>query len=98
MHGYERFEVDYPTATGTGLGHVTYVTTGASGFRATERAIDENLPTDPALAALRVASGTYLQAMVVTIRPGTGGDVIEASTVDDVGMEQDAFEITVPVR
>lgn len=96
MHGYERFEIDYPTATGTGLGHVTYVTTGASGFRANEDAIDENLPTDPTLAALRVVDGTYLQAMVVTIAPGAGGDVLEASIVDDMGMERDAFEITIP--
>lgn len=99
MHGYERFEVDYAAAAGTGLGHVTYVTTGASGFAATPRSIDENLPADPGLAALRVASGTYLQAMVVTIAPAPtagGGDLIEGSIVDDLGMERDAFAITVP--
>lgn len=98
MHGYERFEIDYPAPAGTGLGHVTYVTTGASGFAGTASTIDENLPTDPGLAALRVADGTYLQAMVVTIvpDPAGGGDRIEGSTVDDLGMERDAFVITVP--
>jgi hypothetical protein len=98
MHGYERFEIDYPTPGGTGLGHVTYVTTGAGGFAGTASTIDENLPTDTALAALRVADGTYLQAMVVSIVPDatSGGDRIEASTVDDLGMERDAFVITIP--
>jgi hypothetical protein len=99
MHGYERFEIDYPTPAGTGLGHVTYVTTGASGFAGTARSLDENLPADPGLAALRVVSGTYLQAMVVTITPAPApgvGDLITASTVDDLGMERDAFVIAVP--
>lgn len=94
MHGYERFEIEYTGAPG--LGRATYVTTGAGGFSGTMATVSQRLPTDPDLAALRVASGAFFQAMVVEIAPGAGGDVITALTLDDVGATRDSFDIVVP--
>lgn len=81
MHAYERFEV----------GEVTYVTTGAGGFRDADiEGLVAELPDD---AALRVASGSFLQAMFVEIvQNDSGEDVIRARVVDDVGAVRDSFE------
>ena len=96
MHGYERFEIDYPSAAG--LGRATYVTTGAGGFSGTMASVNEGLPDDPALAALRVASGAFFQAMQVEITPGPDGDVLTAVALDDVGAVRDSFDVLVPPR
>ncbi|UJR81999.1 metallophosphoesterase [Sandaracinus amylolyticus] len=81
MHGYERFEV----------GDVTYITTGAGGF--VDANIDDLVDELPEDAALRVASGSFLQAMFVEIvQDGEGRDVIRGRVVDDVGVERDTFE------
>lgn len=81
MHAYERFEV----------GDVTYVTTGAGGFRDAD--VDELVAELPDDAALRVASGSFLQAMFVEILQNDAGeDVIRARVVDDVGAVRDSFE------
>jgi acid phosphatase len=96
MHGYERFEIDYPSAAG--LGRATYVTTGAGGFSGTMASVNEGLPDDPALAALRVASGAFFQAMQVEITSGPDGDVLTAVALDDVGAVRDSFDVLVPPR
>lgn len=98
MHGYERFEVAYPTAGAGGLGAVTYVTTGAGGFAGTDATVSERLPVDPDLAALRVSAGAFLQAMIVEIVPSPDGtaDLLRARTLDDMAMERDSFEVRIP--
>jgi hypothetical protein len=98
MHGYERFEIDYPTAGPGGLGHATHVTTGAGGFPGTDASVSERLPTDPDAAALRVSAGAFFQSMIIEIVPSGDGtaDLIQATTLDDLGATRDSFEISVP--
>lgn len=94
MHGYERFEV--PTPSGP-LGGITYVTTGAGGFRITEAEIDQNVANHPDDARLRMASGNFLQAMLIDIEREADGDHIRGRTLDDLGMMRDTFDTRVPL-
>ena len=81
VHGYERFEVD----------GVTHVTSGAGGF--VDSAIDQHVDDFPEDAALRVASGVFLQAMFVEIaQDAMGRDVVRGRAIDDMGIERDSFE------
>jgi hypothetical protein len=81
-HAYERFEID----------GVTHITSGAGGF--IDRAIDQQVAERPEEAAMRVASGLFLQAMFVEIVRDTasGRDVVRGRVVDDMGIERDSFE------
>jgi hypothetical protein len=89
MHNYERFQI----------GNITHVTTGSGGFTDPADTLDDAAAAFPADAARRVASGAFLEAMVIEIVPDTttpGGDVIQARVLDDMGMMRDEFEIHVP--
>lgn len=81
VHGYERFEVDT----------TTYITSGAGGF--VESTIDEHVADFPEDAALRVASGVFLQSMIIeVVQDAMGRDVVRGRALDDMGMEMDSFE------
>ena len=55
--------------------------------------VDELVAELPDDAALRVASGSFLQAMFVEIvQNDAGEDVLRARVVDDLGMVRDSFE------
>lgn len=89
MHNYERFQI----------GSTTHVTTGSGGFTDPAATLDDLVTTFPADAANRVASGAYLEALLLEIVPDTavpGGDVIQARVLDDMGATRDTFEIHVP--
>jgi hypothetical protein len=81
VHAYERFE--YPG--------VTYVTSGAGGFR--DPSVDVNTALYPDDAMHRAAAGTFLQALLLEIaQDASGNDVIRGRAVDDMGIERDTFE------
>lgn len=91
MHAYERFRVPY--GSGTDAFEVSYVTTGAGGFQIPEAGLSMYVAEHPADAAYRVAEGTYIQATrFIITREGTE-DIVRGTCSDDMGMEQDAFEI-----
>jgi hypothetical protein len=56
--------------------------------------IDQQVAERPEEAAMRVASGLFLQAMFVEIVRDTasGRDVVRGRVVDDMGIERDSFE------
>jgi hypothetical protein len=91
MHAYERFRVPY--GTGPDAFEVSYVTTGAGGFRIPEAALSMNAAAHPIDASYRVAAGAYIQATRFVITREAGEDVIRGTCADDMGMEQDAFAI-----
>jgi predicted phosphodiesterase len=91
MHNYERFQI----------GNITHVTTGSGGFSDLPDTLSMNAAAFPADAARRVASGAFFEAMVIEITPDptvTGGDLIAARVLDDMGMPRDTFEIHVPAH
>lgn len=93
MHAYERFRVPY--GEGAEAFDVAYVTTGGGGFRISPDALNEYVDDHPEDAALRVASGNFIQAMQFEItRHADGTDRIRGVCADDTGMERDAFELT----
>lgn len=80
-HAYERFE--YPDTT--------YLTSGAGGF--VDPSVDQHVADYPDDAMHRVASGVFLQSMIIEIaEDAMGRDVIRGRALDDMGMERDSFE------
>jgi|GEM_PF-2173748 len=91
MHAYERFRVPY--GSGADAFEVSYVTTGAGGFQIPEAGLSMFAAEHPSDAAYRVAEGTYIQATRFIVTREGGQDIVRGTCADDLGMEQDAFEI-----